>query len=115
MSATPLARLAGPALGVPSPELGTFPFTRHNGPVWSIVVLAGAGILVLGYLLHRLALWAEGRGWIYYKNKGRPGGVGLGLIGQIYQPSIEHVVDEQQSERMRADQDDSGDAPAPPA
>jgi hypothetical protein len=27
---------------------------------------------------------------------------------QIYQPSIEHVIDEQSSEQTRADQDESG-------
>jgi hypothetical protein len=77
-----------------------------------LVFLVGAVALVaVAYALHRTALWAEARGWIYYKTKRRPGGAGLSLIGQIYQPSIEHVVEEEQSERIRADQDDLGDAP----
>jgi hypothetical protein len=77
--------------------------------VWITLIVVVVGLVALGYGLHRLALWAEGRGWIYYKNKRRPGGVGLSLIGQIYQPSIEHAVEEEQSERIKADQDDSGD------
>lgn len=81
--------------------------------MWLVLALATAGLVLVGYVLHRAALWAEQRGWIYYTTKRRPGGAGLSLIGQIYQPSIEHVVEEQQSERMRADQDDSGDAPDP--
>jgi hypothetical protein len=76
---------------------------------WTIVIVVVVGAAVL-YGLHRTALWAEERGWIYYKTKGRGGG-GLSLIGQIYQPSIEHTVEEQQTQRIKADQDDSGDDP----
>jgi hypothetical protein len=69
-------------------------------------------VLAALYGLHRAALWAEARGWIYYTTKGRPG-MGFSLIGQIYQPSIEHVVEEEQSTRLKADQDDSGDTSDP--
>jgi hypothetical protein len=87
------------------------PACNHGGVIWVVVVVgAFAGGLLL-YGLHRLALWAESRGWIYYKQKRRPGGLGLSLIGQIYQPSIEHVVEQEQSERIKSDQDDSGDEP----
>lgn len=83
----------------------------HNGLViWIAVIVA---LLIAGYGLHRLALAAERRGWIYYKNRRAPGGLGLSLIGQIYQPSIEHVVDEQQSKRIAGEQDDSGDKRRP--
>ena len=77
--------------------------------LWLAIILA---IVAGGYGLHRLALWAEGRGWIYYRTKRRPGGVGLSLIGQIYQPSIEHVVETEQSARIEADRDESGDPPS---
>lgn len=33
------------------------------------------------------------------------------LLDQIYQPSIEHMIEEQTSESIRADQDESGDRP----
>ncbi len=85
-----------------------------NVVMWLVFVLAVAGLVLVAYLLHRAALWAEGRGWIYYKTKRRPGGAGLSLIGQIYQPSIEHVVEAQQAERIKADHDDSGDPPNEP-
>ena len=77
--------------------------------MWSLALGGLIALFVVGYALHRLALWAEERGWIYYKTKRRPGGVGLSLIGQIYQPSIEHVVEQEQSDKVKADQDDSGD------
>ncbi len=77
--------------------------------MWVALIVVAVVLALAGYGSHRLALWAEARGWIYYKNKRRPAGVGLSLIGQIYQPSIEHAVEEEQSERTKADQDDSGD------
>ena len=77
--------------------------------MWITLIVVAVALLLIGYGVHRLALWAEDRGWLYYKRKRRPGGLGLSLIGQIYQPSIEHVVEEEQSEKIKADQDDSGD------
>ena len=32
-------------------------------------------------------------------------------LDQIYQPSIEHLIDEETSEAILADQDESGDKP----
>lgn len=56
--------------------------------------------------------WAGERGCIYKKHNRRPrlGGT-LGLLRQIYQPSIEHVIDEQSSEGIRGEQVESGDKP----
>ena len=39
-----------------------------------LVVLALIGLL---YVLHRVALWAEGRGWVYYLNS-KPSNSALG-------------------------------------
>ena len=33
------------------------------------------------------------------------------LLDQIYQPDIEHVIEERSSASIRADQDESGDKP----
>jgi len=79
---------------------------------WAI---AAGVVLVLGYGLHRLALWAEGRGYIYYKAKAKFKGSSLGLIEGIYNPSVEHVVEERSSERARGSQDESGGKPDPEA
>ena len=76
-------------------------------------VIAVAAVLVLGYGLHRLALWADGRGYIYYKSKPKFKGSSLGLIEGIYNPSVEHVVEERSGERARGSQDESGDKPEP--
>ena len=77
---------------------------------WVIALGAvAAGLAVAGYVLHRALLQAGRRGWIYYKNNPRPPGGGtLGLFEEIYQPSMEHVIEERSSARMRGSQDESG-------
>jgi hypothetical protein len=77
-------------------------------------VLIAAAAVLAWYGLHRLAVWAEARGWIFYKNKRGPlGGFGMALIDATtpFAPEIEHSIEEQQSERMRADVTRSGSAP----
>ncbi|MBT8197032.1 MAG: hypothetical protein KJO84_00885 [Acidimicrobiia bacterium] len=70
----------------------------------------GLVVMAVLYGLHRAATWAERRGWVYYRTKDRPRG-GMSLIGQIYHPSIEYTVEEEQSQRL--DQDESGDPETP--
>jgi hypothetical protein len=78
-----------------------------------------SGILVvvlisIGYALHRLSRLAGERDWIYNKHNPRPRGGGtLGLLEEIYQPSIQHVVEERSSQRARGSQNESGDRPEP--
>ncbi|MGB7622296.1 MAG: hypothetical protein WBN92_08105 [Terriglobia bacterium] len=74
--------------------------------VW--VVLLGVAVVVL----HYFALWAESRGWIYYKRrKGSPGSVGNALlqIQAIFEPGKEHVLEA----RLKDDEEQevSGDPP----
>jgi len=74
-----------------------------------IVVLATA-VVVIG--LRRLSRYAGKRGWVYNKwNPRPPGGGTLGLLESIYQPSIEHVIEERASEKHRGSQDESGEKP----
>lgn len=74
-----------------------------------VAMIVGASVAGL-YGLHRLASWAEGRGWIYYRNRSRAP-VGLGLLAEIYAPEMEHVIEERSSEAARRTQDEEG-APA---
>jgi len=77
------------------------------------------GFVVLGVLAVALVLvvvansrWAAKRGWVFNKHNPRPSGsANLMLVDQIYQPGVEHVIEEQSSESIRADQDESGDKP----
>lgn len=73
-----------------------------------LAVAAGAAVL---YGLHRVATWAEGRGWIYYRSEDRKGPLPMGMLEEIYQPSVEHLVVEVSDDAIRADQDESGADP----
>lgn len=59
------------------------------------------------YLLHRLLLAAESRGWIFYRQ--RPPRVHFtGFLEELVQPSVEYLVEEESSEAIRADHAESG-------
>ena len=73
--------------------------------LFSIVVIL-ALVLVAG---HFLLTWAERRGWVYYRSTDRPRPRSLGLLEEIYQPSITHVIEQQVAEETEADQAESGE------
>jgi len=80
--------------------------------------LIGAVVLVvlisIGYAVHRFSRMAGERDWIYNKHNPRPRGGGtLGLLEEIYQPSIKYVVEERSSQKARGSQHESGDKPTP--
>jgi hypothetical protein len=56
-------------------------------------VIAGVAAL---YTLHRLGLWMEDRGWIYYRKKhGSSGTLGSALleIEELLEPTKRHVIE----------------------
>lgn len=58
--------------------------------------------------------WAGERDLVYNRyNPRRRGGGTLGLLEAIYQPAIEHVIEERSSERARGSRDESGEKPDP--
>ena len=73
------------------------------------------GLVVIGVVVGVVmsSRWAGKRGWVYNKHNPRPPGAGVpgGAFGQIFEPEIEHVVEETRSEQVRAEQDESGDDP----
>ena len=74
-----------------------------------VAALAAAGL----YGLHRLFLWMEQQGWVYYWHKSGSGNAGNVLmpIQAIYQPEVHYVIEERA--RNQAEQDESGDPPFP--
>ena len=74
------------------------------------------GFIFIGVLAVALILvavsnsrWAGRKGWVYNKHNPRPPGVGMPkLLDEIYQPSVEHVIEQETSERTRADRSESG-------
>ena len=88
---------------------------RDHGAVWFIigaVVLVVVAGLVFG--IHRFLLWAEERGWVYYKKTSPPHGAGalaMQELAQIYEPQAEHVIEATRSQSIVADHEDAGDKP----
>jgi hypothetical protein len=81
---------------------------------WVLLVVLAAIILgIAAVALHLFLTWAGRRGWIFYRDPGRPRPHTLGLIEEIYQPSIEHVIDQEVTEATEADQAESGDPERP--
>lgn len=67
--------------------------------------------IAIGFGVLANSRWAGKRGWVYNKHNCRPPGVcyAPGAFDKMFQPSIEHVIEERESERIRSDQDQSGD------
>ena len=81
---------------------------------WLLWVALGVAAF---YGLHRLALWAEGRGWIYYRRRRMPpGSAGMVFleVASILDPGVEHVIEATRDFSARADQDESGESPPGP-
>ena len=64
------------------------------------------------YGLHRLGLWLEQKGLIYYWHKKSTGGSGYNPLQEIYQPQIRHVI-EVREQRLDEVRDDEGSRPDP--
>jgi len=77
-----------------------------------VLVLILGVVLVLGVvalIVHLFLTWFEKKGWVYYRSTNRPPPQSLGLLEEIYQPSISHVIEQQVTEETEADQDPSGE------
>lgn len=64
--------------------------------------------------IHHLALWAESRGWIFYRHrKASPGTAGRAFmeVQSLLEPRVEHLVTSER--RETEEQDDSGEPPTP--
>jgi hypothetical protein len=76
-----------------------------------IVTGVVAGLAVLGYGAHRFLLFAEQRGWVYYKHKRAPAGSGALAfmeLMRIYRPEVEHVIEEERGGDLRVTDDETG-------
>ncbi len=78
-----------------------------------LIISVVACVAALVYGLHRLAMWAEARGWIYYRKGRGSSGSAAGAAFQLHslaQPSVRHVVEERRrSELERVDDQVSSD------
>jgi hypothetical protein len=82
---------------------------------WVVWTSLTVGLLVGAHLL---AVWAESRGWIYYRtHKAPPGATGVAMmhLAAFVEPEIEHVLDEIHAQQIMADHDPAGEPPHPVA
>ncbi|WP_052450834.1 hypothetical protein [Actinomyces polynesiensis] len=65
------------------------------------VILVAVGATVALFGLDRLLLWAEARGWIFYRRR-KPDGTGAVLdpVFDVLDPSHVHLVEEQEHQRV---------------
>jgi len=76
--------------------------------VWVWIVVGMGGV----FGLHRLAVWAEGRGWIHYRTKRMPAGAAgraLMELSATVEPEVEHVIEAIDAEADRRAQDEAGE------
>jgi hypothetical protein len=66
------------------------------------------GLILIGYGFHRLLVWAEKQGHIYYLEKPDRRPPPLGLLEQIYKPEMEYVAEEEAGQYVRGEDDESG-------
>jgi hypothetical protein len=74
-------------------------------PIW--IILLGAPLVFLGalFVIDRLGVWAERRGWIYWR-KARPKTMGravLGAMQEFVEPEVRHVIEAQEQDRVTID------------
>ena len=78
--------------------------------IFALVIAAAAAL----YGLHRLALWAERRGWIYYLHRqGSSSTVGNAFLElqSMLEPSKKYILEVKREEHVV--EDESGDPPVP--
>ena len=68
------------------------------------------GIVVGAYLIHLLAVWAESRGWIYYRSSRGGGSAALSNamseFEAVINPAVEHQLEEERSGQIQEDESD---------
>lgn len=71
----------------------------------TLIAICGIGLSL--WLMHRLGLWMESKGWIYYKSKPKAGGGfgnALDELNRCFRPSYQHV----QEVKKKARKEESG-------
>ena len=77
-------------------------------PLWLKILLIAVAVLVGLFVLDRLGLWMEARGWVYWrKMKPKGGGLAAGLTAfhELVEPQVRHVAEDR--EERTIDRNDS--------
>lgn len=76
-----------------------------------IIVVIGiiVALMIAGLTVHLVLTGMDRRGWVWYRNPDRARPSSLGLVEEIYQPSVEHVIERAIEDETLADQAESGE------
>ena len=80
------------------------------------VLLWLAAVMIGLWSLHRLALWAEARGWIYYlRRKASPGTAASAFleVQSLLDPGNKHVIESRFEDH--SEEENSGEPPSSPS
>ena len=88
------------------------PGSVHRMDWWLVIAIVVVLTLVAG-IVHLLLTLADRRGLVWYRNPDRPPPRSLGMLEEIYQPSIEHTIEAEVTDETEADQAASGDPEHP--
>ncbi len=80
---------------------------------WILIVGVVVVLGIMAFATHLLLTWFEKQGWVYYRSTERPRPKPIGMLDEIYQPSMTHVVDQETLEDSLKDQTESGDPENP--
>ena len=79
---------------------------------WSVVFWTLAAVIGLGglYALHRLALWMEERGYLYYLHKKPSHSAASCFVAlqQVIEPKVEHVIHVSRVNHLHGEEGASG-------
>ena len=74
------------------------------------------GVAIALFLVDRLALWAEDRGWIYWRRKKAQTGAMSSILMElniVTNPSAQHVVEAKESKKLEERDNGDDDPPRP--
>jgi hypothetical protein len=71
--------------------------------IWGLIIVGGLAAL---YGLHRLGLWLEKRGWLFYKHKKPSSSAASCFVAlqQVLEPPIKHVLHVNDEKRHQAEE-----------
>jgi hypothetical protein len=81
---------------------------------WLLVIGAGlAGLTLLCLALDRLGVWAESKGWIYWRKRrsGSAFGGVMSAFDVVGNPGVEHIIAAKDAKKL--EEKDSGDGDKP--
>jgi hypothetical protein len=76
-----------------------------NPMLWPILIVVGSAIVL--WLLHRLLMWMETRGWIYYRKRNLEGRGSMRSVFSGFEEFVHPVIRHVQDDRDRRAAEDA--------